>query len=43
MDLPSVSRKISLFSILLLLLALITVNILLTVWIILSLRINFQG
>ena len=43
MDLPKVSRKISLFSILLLLLALITVNILLTVWIILSLRINFQG
>ena len=43
MDLPKVSRKISLFSILLLLLALITVNILLTVWIILALRINFQG
>ena len=43
MDLPKVSRKISLFSILLLLLALITVNILLTVWIILALRINSQG
>ena len=43
MDLPKVSRKISLFSILLFLLVLITVNILLTAWIILTLRINFQG
>ena len=43
MDLPKVSRKISLFSILLFLLILITVNILLTAWIILTLRINFQG
>ena len=43
MDLTKVSKKLSLFSILLFLLIIITCNLLLTVWIVLSLRINLTG
>ena len=43
MELPSVSRKLGVFLVLLLLVLLVTANLLLTVWIILALRLNSQG
>ena len=43
MEVPSVSRKLGVFLVLLLLVLLVTANLLLTVWIILALRLNSQG
>ena len=43
MELPSVSRKLGVFLVLLLLVLLVTANLLLTVWLILALRLNSQG
>ena len=43
MELPRVSKRVCLFAILVLLCFTVTVNLLLTVWIITSVRLNFKG
>ena len=43
MELPRLSKRICLFTILVLLCFIITINLLLTVWIITSVRLNFNG